>query len=372
MSSENQITTEEKVSEEKPPEKKKKIRLGFKRWIVLLLVFLGIYSAYIGPSILKPIPPTVVLPAEPIWPGVNITNTMLATIIADVVLLLMGLSAYRFFRSGKQVPSGFYNAFEAIMEFLLNSVQSATGKWIKKVIPVVATIFLLIFVANMVKLVPGFETIGWLSEAHEGVGYGTQKLISIGSMSLYTLNSAQQHKVEADHAEETDSYGDEDDFHSEETSGTAVCKVCHVIPFLRGSATDLNFTFALAVIAVLMTQVYGVWALGPGYFSKFLPFKRLFFGGAFGVIDFVVGLLELILEFAKILSFSFRLFGNIFAGALLLSIIGALLPVIIPPGLYFFEIFFGVIQAYVFFLLATMFVGMALVSHHDEGHAEAH
>jgi len=118
-----------------------------------------------------------------------------------------------------------------------------------------------------------------------------------------------------------------------------------------------------------MTQVYGVWALGLPYFGKFFQLKALVSGGMFGLINFGVGFLELILEFAKILSFSFRLFGNIFAGALLLSIVGALLPVIIPPGLYLFEIFFGLIQAYVFYLLATMFISMALVSHHgDEEH----
>ena len=83
----------------------------------------------------------------------------------------------------------------------------------------------------------------------------------------------------------------------------------------------------------------------------------------FGLIDFAVGFLELILEFAKILSFGFRLFGNIFAGALLLSIVGALTAVIVPPGLYLFEIFFGIIQAYVFFLLATIFISGAVVSH---------
>ncbi len=125
----------------------------------------------------------------------------------------------------------------------------------------------------------------------------------------------------------------------------------------------MNFTFALAVIAVVMTQVYGVMALGPRYFGKFFQFGRLVNGGVFGLIDFGVGFLELILEFAKILSFSFRLFGNIFAGALLLSIIGALLPVVLAARLYLFEVFFGIIQAYVFFLLATMFISMATVSH---------
>jgi len=83
-----------------------------------------------------------------------------------------------------------------------------------------------------------------------------------------------------------------------------------------------------------------------------------------------VGFLEIILELAKVLSFAFRLFGNIFAGALLLSIVGALLPAAIPAVLYIFEVFFGIIQAYVFSLLALMFASGATVSHHGEEHHE--
>ena len=121
-----------------------------------------------------------------------------------------------------------------------------------------------------------------------------------------------------------------------------------------------------------MVQIYGVWAIGPGYFGRFMPFKDLFSGNPFGIVNFGVGLLEIILEFAKIVSFAFRLFGNIFAGALLLSIVGALLPVLIPPVLYIFEVFFGIIQAYVFFLLAVVFASGALISHHGDHGEEAH
>jgi len=346
-------------------EEKTKKRVPVKRWIVLALIIVGIYAAYMGPSILKPVSPTVVLPAEPIWPGSPITNTMLATILADIVLVLLALSAYRFSRSGKEVPGGIYNAFEAIFEFLWGTVQESTGKWAKRIIWLVATIFLLIFVANMVKLIPGFESIGYLEKPHKtGLAWAPVELFSIGGTHVYAIDPGQEtaYIVEEEHGEA------EEEGHAEE--GHELCEYCQVIPFLRGSATDLNFTIALAVIAVFMTQVYGVWALGPSYFNKFFQFGRLVNGGVFGIIDFGVGFLELILEFAKILSFSFRLFGNIFAGALLLSIVGALLPVVIPPGLYLFEVFFGIIQAYVFYLLATMFISMALVSHHGDDHAE--
>lgn len=357
-------------------EEKRRWRFGVKRWIVLALILIGGYAAFGPISILKVVSPVVVLPAEPTGlaiGGFEVTNTILATLLADVVLLLMAWGAYRFHKSGKLVPTGFYNAFEAIIQFLWDGVESATGtKWARRIMPVVGTIFMLIFVANMIKLVPGFESIGYMKEAHKDPAYAPVALFSIGGSTVYTIDGGHPVEVE-DHGEEAGESGHgEEAEHAEEDTHGAPCTACEVVPFLRGSATDLNFTVALAVIAVVMAQVYGVWALGPSYFGKFFQFKELVSGGIFGVINFGVGFLELILEFAKILSFSFRLFGNIFAGALLLSIIGALLPIIIPPGLYLFEIFFGLIQAYVFYLLATVFIGMAMVSHHGDDHAEEH
>lgn len=339
-----------------------KKRVPIKRWIILGLIALGAYAAFFGPSLLKPISPVVVLPPEPTGLkifGFEITNTILATLIADVLLLLLGFGAYRFAKSGKLVPDGFYNAFETIVEFLWNSVEGTAGKWARRIFIIPATIFLLVFTANIVKLVPGFESIGRMKEMHEGTGYAPVKIFNIGRLNIFTIDKGQP--VEAGNVTEGDAA------HAEDTS-VQLCKACEVVPFLRGSATDLNFTFALAVIAVVMTQVFGVWAFGVPYFEKFFQFRQIISGGIFGLINFAVGLLEVILEFAKILSFGFRLFGNIFAGALLLSIVGALTAVGVPPFLYLFEVFFGIIQAYVFFLLSTVFISGATVSHHAEEH----
>jgi len=345
-------------------EVKEKRLYGRKRWIVLALVALGIYAAYIGPSILSPVAPWVVLPAEPTGLsvfGFPITNTMLVTLIVDVVLLLIALISVRgFVRSGSLIPSGFYNAFEAIFGFLWDSVEGVAGKWAKRIIPVVATIFLLIFVANMIKMLPGFESIGYLKEAHKGRAFAPAQLLGL---PIYTVDRGQPVEVQAHEGEQPAEGGEE--------ASQGLCHACELVPFLRGPATDLNFTLALAISAVVFIQVIGVWALGPGYFLKFFQIGKLVSGGIFGIIDFAVGFLELILEFAKILSFAFRLFGNIFAGVLLLSILGALLPVILPPGLYLFEVFFGTIQAYVFFLLATVFMNMATVGHGGD-HSEEH
>jgi F-type H+-transporting ATPase subunit a len=347
------------VSEVKP-----KRRFGVKRWVILALIAVGFYCAFIGPSILKPISPEVSLAAEATGLHIGsfqITNTMLATLLADVVLILMALGAYRFVKSGKLVPGGFYNMFEAIFEFMWNSVEGTAGKWARRIFPIVATIFLLIFVANMIKLVPGFETIGRIEESGSGQGYAPVKLFQIGSLEVYSIDKGQPVSLTTSQAEASTTG-------SEATTGEGevLCSACTVVGFLRGSATDLNFTFALAILAVVLTQVFGTWALGPGYFSKYLPVKQLVSGGIFGLINFAVGILEIVLEFAKILSFGFRLFGNVFAGALLLSIIGVLIAVGLPPFLYLFEIFFGVIQAYVFFLLATVFISGATAGHHGE------
>lgn len=352
-------------------EVKTKKRTPVKRWIILGLIALSIYTAFLGPTILQPLSPTIVLPAEEIGLSIGnlpITNTMVATLLTDILLLLMAFGAYRFARSGKLVPGGFYNAFETIVEFLWNSVEGSAGKWAKRIFPIPATIFLLVFVANLVRMVPGFETFGGIIESHEK-GYAPVALFTLGSTTIYTIDKGQPVEHVGTEGEEATAAT-----HEEATSPASgiPCEACEVVPWLRGSSTDLNFTFALAIIAVVGTQVFGVWALGVPYFEKYFQFRQLISGGIFGLINFAVGFLEIILEFAKILSFGFRLFGNVFAGGLLLVIVGALLPVALPAGLYLFEMFFGVIQAYVFFLLSTVFISGALVSHHGGDHEEEH
>ena len=353
-----------------------KKRVPVKRWLVLILVGLGVYAAFIGPAFLKPISPLVVLPGEATGlaiGGFQITNTTLGTLVTDVVLLLLAFGAFRFSKSGKKVPEGMYNAFEALVEYLWNTVEGALGnQWAKRTFPLLATIFLIIFTANMIKMVPGFESIGYIKEGHGDYGF---KPVDMGF--FYALDKSQpiteadEHGADAAHADEA--HVEESEYVSEPFAYKPAKEIeqsgyYEVVPFLRGAATDLNFPLALAVIAVVMIQVYGVWALGPGYFSKFFQIDALINGGIFGGINFGVGLLEIILELAKVLSFAFRLFGNIFAGTLLLSIVGGLTAVVVPAGLYLFEVFFGIIQAYVFFLLTVAFISGALVSHHGDDH----
>jgi F-type H+-transporting ATPase subunit a len=131
------------------------------------------------------------------------------------------------------------------------------------------------------------------------------------------------------------------------------------VPLLRSPASDLNFTLALALIVVTMVNVLGIAAVGlKSRLSVFFNFK--------GPIEFFVGILELISEFARIISFSFRLFGNVFAGEVLLAIIVFLVPYLIPLPFLFLEIFVGFIQAFIFGMLALVFVAMAVSHGHEE------
>ncbi len=130
----------------------------------------------------------------------------------------------------------------------------------------------------------------------------------------------------------------------------------HGIPLLRGNEADLNSTISLALISVVLIQVFGIKFLGfRGYISKFINFRD--------PISFFTGILEIISEFSKIISFAFRLFGNIFAGEVLLTIMAFLVPVLASFPFLLLEVFVGFIQALVFAMLTAVFVNMAITKH---------
>jgi F-type H+-transporting ATPase subunit a len=153
-----------------------------------------------------------------------------------------------------------------------------------------------------------------------------------------------------------------------EPSGAAAEPTYTLLPFLRGSSTDINFPLAMAVFTVGCIFVFGFWSQKGAFLGKYFPFGRMIAVPLFGTIDFIVGLLEFILEFVKIISLSLRLFFNIFAGGVLLLIMGSMVTVIIPAGLSAFEFFVGAIQAYVFAMLAVIFFQQAIAGHSEEGH----
>lgn len=129
------------------------------------------------------------------------------------------------------------------------------------------------------------------------------------------------------------------------------------IPLFRAGTADINLTLALALITIVLIQIEGIRTLGASYLKKFFNFSN--------PINFYVGILELISEFSKIISFSFRLFGNIFAGEVLLVVIAFLVPIFAPLPFIGLELFVGFIQALVFSMLTSVFL---LVATSKEAH----
>ena len=138
-----------------------------------------------------------------------------------------------------------------------------------------------------------------------------------------------------------------------------------LIPLFRPVNTDLNITLALAIVAVISIEVSGIVALGVfRYGSKFFNFSS--------PLKFVVGLIEFVSELSRFISFSFRLFGNIFAGEVLLAVVAYFMPYVLPVPLMAFETFVGVVQAGVFAMLTLFFIKLAIAEPHGSAHGKEH
>jgi len=345
-------------------------KYGINRWIIFGLLFLAGFSAFVASKWFhpfKPVIPTVSLASEEIWPeamivpafdlgafhfpGVPFTNTILATLLVDAALLAVALFLVRpYVRGGNPVPSKPYAAFEMLLEYFWNMVRDSVGaKWAMRVFPIAMTVFLLILAANWIKMIPGFETIGWLKEVDAAEAEKAVPAVQLAG-DVYALDGVQPAKNATD----------------AEKAAYAAQPKYELVPFLRGSATDINFPASMAVFVVACIFVFGFWSQKRAYLGKYFPMHVTFsspMGLIMGFIDLLVGVLELILEFVKIISLTLRLFGNIFAGGLLLMIVGSLTVVLVPAALAGFEFFVGTIQAYVFALLTVIFIQMAMAGH---------
>lgn len=321
------------------------------RYFILLFIILGVVIHYVLG--VKALSPHVTLPAEKFSEGGFLTNTLVATLLADLLLIITAFVVRRAATSGNLVPRGFSGAIEALLEVLYNLTESTAGKYARKIFPWFATITLLVLFVNWMELIPGVDSIGLFQPHHAEV-------LLAGESGGTAHEEAGAHPMFDEHCQTSQWLI----FTS--VSGDAECSAA-IVPVVRVASTDLNFTAALAVISVVMTQVIGVQALGGGYFKKFWNTSTLFSKPIFGVIDFAVGLLEVVSEISKVLSFSFRLFGNIFAGSVLLFVIGSLVPVFAQSVFLMLEFFVGLIQAVVFGMLTMTFMSQATQGHHDGG-----
>jgi len=260
--------------------------------------------------------------------GFPVTNTLLATWITIVALI-----AVFFFgtRRRELIPSGLQNFLEWAVELLMGLVVGVSGNEKgRRFFPLVATFFLFIFTCNLLDIIPGVDTIGAIDKLAVAAVGGGQPIL--GFLLVGNISNA-------------------------------------IVPWIRPSTTDLNLTLAIALVSVVATQGFGFFYLGVGnQLSKYLNFRALFTNFPMGIVDFFVGLLEIVSELGRIISFSFRLFGNIFAGSTLLAVFAFLLPVV--TGLIFipFELFVAFIQAFVFAILTLVFLEVGTTGH---SHAES-
>lgn len=321
-------------------------------------------------------------------------NTIPSIILADIILLLMAWFAGRKARQrmaayetnpnavdeegrDMMVPTGWLNSFEAILEYFFNLVRSVVGpRWARSVFPLVMTIFLFVLIINWLHFFPFVDSIGILHCAEPGMkGFPAAE---IGNTNIFRLSFPGEVGaigVEPDYGEERCAAA----HHGELEEGEEILYT--LAPFMRTGSTDMNLPLSIALVAMTTVQIFGVRALGAGYFSKFVNLPALEHGGL-GYVEFGVGFLEIVSELAKILSFTLRLFGNMFAGMVLLFVIMFLIPVGVPLVFFLLEVLIGLIQALVFALLTLSFISVAMVGHggheedehgeHDEHTAGAH
>ncbi len=182
-------------TEKNPPKR----RYGFYRWLIVLIIIGNVFAARAW----APVMPHVQVPAEnilgpfslPLLGELYLTNTIIAMLIADVLLILMALSVRLATRSGDLVLKGFPSAIEALIEGLYSLVESTAGKWARRIFPWMATIVLLVLVVNWMELIPGVDSIGTFHEPHHGApAYETQELFTIGGLPVSTIT----HEVEVE------------------------------------------------------------------------------------------------------------------------------------------------------------------------------
>lgn len=236
----------------------------------------------------------VVLKAEELgtFVGIPITNSLLLTWITMAILIVF---AVLFSRSLRTIPSKLQAVIEWAVESVLAYMKETLGseKLARQFFPLIATIFLFVFVANELAFIPG-----------------------VGSVLF------------------------------------------NHVPFLRAPSADLNFTLALAFISFFTIEITGIATLGAlKYVKKFVNFNS--------PVDFAVGIIELVSNLGRLVSFSFRLFGNIFAGEIMILVAIYFLPYVLPVPLMAFEVFVGMIQAVVFSMLTLFFIKLAIMDPHE-------
>ncbi len=251
-------------------------------------------------------------------------NSTLALIGFIILAIFLNLGIKKYYKKGL-APKGLLNFFESILSVVLSYIDRVTHdrKKTLKFLPIVGSLFLFILISNWMGLLPGTGTIG-IWEMHHG-------------------------EIE-------------------------------LIPLLRPANTDLNMTLSMAVLAVAVSHFLGIITIGFfKYVNRFIKLGDIYkavkslkpVNILTAIIEFFVGIIEIFSEIAKMISLSLRLFGNIFAGEVLLTVLAGLIAFAVPLPFMALEILVGFIQAMVFAMLALVYLVMATTEMHG-AHEEEH
>lgn len=271
--------------------------------------------------------------------SVPITNSML---MAWLAMLVLGVFAYFAGRNPQLVPTGAQNFLEYILEALMSLVESTAGHYARRIFPLIATLFLFILTANYMNLLPG---IGTISVANPNLHHEASAGFSL-------VGVAEAGSLVAPAAAETGG-----------ASGATAGEEHHVaetVPLLRAANADLNMTLGMGLIAFLFIHGSGIYVHGlVGYLRDDLGKPLL------------LTPIKLVIELFVPISLSMRLFGNIFGGEMLLTVMN--LPLAALPFMIL-ELLFGFIQALIFAVLTLIFTSLATflpTGHHEAAHDDA-
>ena len=377
----------------------------------LISVAGGALGAAFGLGFLGSPIPEISVPGEKIADigGYELINSSILFWAAILIIITVSFLGTR---NMKMVPTGFQNFVEALVEGFIGLVESVGGPSARRFLPLVMTIFLVVLLSNWLGILPGVGTIGRIESAEELVSHElhdleveiresqpdlndeeveeralTEALAVVGKKKLTVFDdTAGINLIPFGRGEDTKAplinvVGDAQGVHDIDDR-LATSRLVNapldadgdpqtelvgknagiLIPYLRGPNTDLNTTLAIALVAMFAIQFWGIRALGiRGYGSKFINLKN-------GPIHFAVGLLEIVSELSRIISFTFRLFGNMFAGEVLLVVMAFLFPLIGIIPFLGLELFVGAIQAFIFAMLTLVFAVVATSAHGHEEH----
>ncbi|MEI6462046.1 MAG: F0F1 ATP synthase subunit A [bacterium] len=290
--------------------------------------------------------------------GYPVTNSLFTTIILVSILCVLAVIV------GKTISYSKPSKFQLFLEYVIGSlretsINSMGIKPSKMIFPLTLTFFFLVILSNWSGLLPITGPLGVIEE--KPVVVSTTKKTNTET----TVAAESTHEVKPvveSPSSILECLGTPCALNFETMKLEKIGESRTLVPVFRPMTSDLNGTIAFALLSLFVTNYFGFKINGKKYLKKYLNLS--FPLNANSIINFFVGILETILEAAKILSFSFRMFGNVFAGEVLLMVMFNLAKGVVSIPFLILELFVGFVQAYVFFVLTTSFTGLAVEEQH--------